>query len=65
MKKELDKAVTCTACDNFTFCIAKESADEFVKRAMSTGLFRGDKNLSALDIYSMLANNCRKFDKME
>ena len=63
MKRELDESVTCAGCDNFTFCIAKKAADEFAQKAMSTGLFRGEDSIGALEFYMLLANNCRKFEK--
>lgn len=65
MKKKFDKSVTCSGCDNYTFCVAKSAADEFVKKIVSTGLFRGENSIGGLEIYITLANNCRKFDKIK
>jgi hypothetical protein len=65
MKKKLDKSVTCSKCDNFAFCIAKQAADEFAKKVMGTGLFRGgEDSIGTLESYMLLANNCRKFDNI-
>ena len=65
MKKELDKSITCSGCDNFTFCTAKQAVDNFVGDVMKTGLFRGEDSIGALDFYMTLANNCRKYDAIK